>query len=71
MAGKLNARKVETLTKPGRHSDHSNNLYLIHFCRTAASGGCSSTAGPVAEEEKWGWGSPWAGLTCRSPRQGA
>jgi hypothetical protein len=28
MAGKLNARKVETLAKPGRHSDHLNNLYL-------------------------------------------
>jgi integrase len=27
MAGKLNARKVETLTKPGRHSD-GGNLYL-------------------------------------------
>jgi integrase len=28
MAGKLNARKVETLTKPGRHAD-GNNLYLF------------------------------------------
>ena len=27
MAGKLSARKVETLTKPGRHSD-GDNLYL-------------------------------------------
>jgi integrase len=28
MAGKLNARKVETLTKPGRYAD-GNNLYLF------------------------------------------
>jgi len=27
MAGKLNARKVETLTEPGRYSD-GGNLYL-------------------------------------------
>lgn len=35
MAGKLNARKVQTLSKPGRHSDHLNNLYLS----IAATGG--------------------------------
>lgn len=28
MAGKLNARKVETLSEPGRHADGLNNLYL-------------------------------------------
>ena len=28
MAGKLNARRVETLTKPGRYAD-GNNLYLF------------------------------------------
>jgi hypothetical protein len=28
MAGKLNARKVETLTKPGRYSN-GDNLYLL------------------------------------------
>jgi integrase len=28
MAGKLNARKVESLTSPGRHSDGQHNLYL-------------------------------------------
>ncbi len=28
MAGKLNARRVETLTEPGRYSD-GGNLYLF------------------------------------------